>query len=71
MQQEDSELKLLFHKVLVDVSELAEKDEVTKADLENLKISIQWNIDIIKGYQIYDKGVYGYGEVKELGVIQP
>jgi UDP-glucose 4-epimerase len=44
--------------MLDDIDELMKVDEILKKDWENTNMSIQWFLNGIKGYQIFDNGTY-------------
>ncbi|NVM43368.1 MAG: 4Fe-4S binding protein [Candidatus Lokiarchaeota archaeon] len=58
MTTQNTELGTYFIKMLDDIDDLLKVDEVLKKDLKDLKISIQWFVNGIKGYQIFDNGKY-------------
>ena len=60
MEQKNLELEISFQEMLEGVNELSKKNEYTRRDLEDFKLSIQWNLGSLKGYQIFNKGEYTY-----------
>jgi len=60
MEQKNIELENSFQEMLEGVNELSKKNEYTRRDLEDFKLSIQWNLGPLKGYQIFNKGEYTY-----------
>ncbi|MHA1106942.1 MAG: indolepyruvate ferredoxin oxidoreductase subunit alpha [Promethearchaeota archaeon] len=62
----NQELEILFKKMLEEIDELVEKDEILKKDMENFNLKIQFRINGIKGYQIFDNGNYIHKYGKEV-----
>ena len=48
----------LFRKMLDSIDILKTEDAILKKDMEDFKLKIQWVIDGITGYQIFDNGKY-------------
>ncbi|MHA1883946.1 MAG: indolepyruvate ferredoxin oxidoreductase subunit alpha [Promethearchaeota archaeon] len=66
MTNQESELELYFKKMLDDIDDLIEVDEFLKKDWEKTDFSIQWFINGIKGYQIFENGKYTHKFGEEL-----
>ncbi|MHA2475125.1 MAG: indolepyruvate ferredoxin oxidoreductase subunit alpha [Promethearchaeota archaeon] len=66
MTNQESELELYFKKMLDDIEDLIEIDEFLKKDWEKTDFSIQWFINGIKGYQIFENGKYTHKFGEEL-----
>jgi UDP-glucose 4-epimerase len=67
MPDNKAKLKMLFKEMLEDVDLLLEqKDEFLLKDLEDYNIRIQWCINGIKGYQLFENGNYIHGFGKEI-----
>ena len=46
--------------MLEGVEDLARDNKEIQSDLEDLKLVFQWNIGLLKGYQIFNNGEYTY-----------
>ena len=66
MVENSTELELLFKKMLKDTIEDIEKDEVYRKDVKNFPLKVQWKINGITGYQIYEEDNYSYKYGEEL-----
>ncbi|MHA2473150.1 MAG: indolepyruvate ferredoxin oxidoreductase subunit alpha [Promethearchaeota archaeon] len=62
----ESELEFYFKKMLEDIDELIEVDEFLKKDWEKTDFTIQWFVNGIKGYQIFENGKYTHKFGEEL-----
>ena len=60
------ELEKLFKKMLDDVDDLLEVDDILKEDMKDYNLKIQWVMNGIKGYQIFDNGKYTHKFREEL-----
>ena len=66
MSNQKTELETYFKKMLDDIDELIKVDKVLQKDWKDNKMSFQWYIDGIKGYQIFDHGKYTHKFGEEL-----
>jgi len=58
MTNQKTELETYFKKMLDDIDELIKVDKVLQKDWKDTKMSFQWSVNGIKGYQIFENGVY-------------
>ena len=58
MSNQKTELETYFKKMLDDIDELIKVDKVLQKDWKDNKMSFQWYVNGIKGYQIFDHGKY-------------
>ena len=58
MTNQTVELETLFKKMLEEIDGLIETDEILKKDWEEGDFKIQWFMNGISGYQIFDNGKY-------------
>ena len=58
MSIEKIELETYFKKMLDEIDELIKVDKVLQKDWKDNKMSFQWFVNGIKGYQIFDHGKY-------------
>lgn len=68
MTDNKTELENLFKKMLDDVDGLLETDDILKRDVKDYNMKIQWFMNGIKGYQIFNDGNYSYefdGEIEQ------
>ena len=67
MSKIDKEIETHFKKMLEDVRLLIEqKEEILINDLKDYNMKIQWIINDLKGYQIFDNGEYTYTMGEEI-----
>jgi len=60
MSQLELDVKQVFYEMLKGVEDLARTYETTRIDIEKLNLRIQWNVGVLKGYQIFNHGEYVY-----------
>lgn len=69
MSEVKIELETLFKGMLEEVDNLIEqKDEILIQDLKDFNMEIQWILNGIKGYQVFENGDYSYkfgGEIEQ------
>ena len=58
MSTEKIELETYFKKMLDEIDDLIKVDEVLQKDWKDYNMSLQWYVNGIKGYQIFENGVY-------------
>lgn len=67
MSQIEEDLARLFKKMLEDVRDLIDqKEEILMKDLKDYNMRIQWVINDLKGYQIFENGKYSYAFGEQL-----
>jgi len=66
MSNQKTELETYFKKMLDDIDELIKVDKVLQKDWKDNKMSFQWFVNGIKGYQIFDHGTYTHKFGEEL-----
>ena len=57
---ESKDIEMLFKNMLVEQEEVTKQDEIYQKDIENSPLKVQWNIEGIQGYQIFEKDNYSY-----------
>ena len=61
MSEITKEIEMLFKKMLEDVHLLIEQKEgILINDLKDYNMKIQWIINNLKGYQVFENGNYSY-----------
>ncbi|GAH04212.1 unnamed protein product, partial [marine sediment metagenome] len=58
MTDQKTELETYFKKMFEDIDELLKTDEVLQKDWKDFNMSLQWYVNGIKGYQIFENGKY-------------
>ena len=64
MSGQKRELEKHFRKMLDEIDDLIEVDEILKKDWKDINMKFQWILNGFKGYQIFEDGKYihGFGE---------
>jgi len=57
---ESKDIEMLFKNMLVEQEEVTKQDEIYQKDIENSPLKVQWKINGLVGYQIFEKGNYSY-----------
>ena len=57
---ESKDIEMLFKNMLVEQEEVTKQDEIYQKDIENSPLKVQWNIEGMQGYQIFEKDNYSY-----------
>ncbi|MHA1297322.1 MAG: hypothetical protein ACTSPH_12045 [Promethearchaeota archaeon] len=60
MSNQELELEMYFKKMLHDIADLIDRDEILIKDWEGINMKIQWFVHGMKGYQIFENGKYSY-----------
>lgn len=66
MSNRKAEIKTFFKKMLDEVDELSKIDNILKEDIKNFNFKIQWIINGIRGYQIFENGKYTHEFGREI-----
>ncbi|NVM43370.1 MAG: 4Fe-4S binding protein [Candidatus Lokiarchaeota archaeon] len=66
MELIELELKAAFQEMVENAEKLLRNNENTRRDLKDFKLSVQWNVGSLNGYQIFNKGEYLYKIDEEL-----
>ena len=60
MSNQELELEMYFKKMLYDIADLIDIDEILIKDWKGINMKIQWFVHGLKGYQIFENGNYSY-----------
>ena len=66
MFDQKSELEKFFKKMLDEIDDLVEVDEILKKDWKDINMRFQWFLDGLKGYQIFENGNYSHAFGEEI-----
>jgi len=66
MATQKTELETYFKKMFNDIDELIKVDEVLQKDWKENKLSLQWHLNGLKGFQLFDHGKYTHKFGEEL-----